>query len=389
MTTVRKPTNVDAQRMLNVLDELKERVSFFSVCTPQVIEALKSDAGRSVSDTIGADFVRKLQEHALLQENYITANTNDEGVFKKPPVDDLDGFDDEDSFPVAFRRSVRDVVKKIDDNPPCLEELRSLQESRPQMLMTFMKTLSELQDVTYKRLSRTFEENRSREELVKSLTISESENIKKRDSLQEKLEIARKQREELKLKNENLIAQLKAELSTETSRHQAEFENLKKASQSRMQSMQEDMKNFREKNSAEKEILTKELFKMKENFFNEEEGLKKQKSRREIDIETIVKKYENDKSRLTADLSEQELMYKKEMEELTKLRAHFKRADAEADRVAAELELGTVRTRKMKQNKERLDSCASLLQAFWRGVIQREEYAKLRKSSKKGKKSKK
>ena len=49
-----KPTNIDAQRILAILQELKERLTYMSVVTPQVLEGLQSDDGSAVREILGA-----------------------------------------------------------------------------------------------------------------------------------------------------------------------------------------------------------------------------------------------------------------------------------------------------------------------------------------------
>lgn len=48
-----KPTNIDAQRILGILQELKERLTHMSVVTPQVLEGLQGEEGAGVIDLLG------------------------------------------------------------------------------------------------------------------------------------------------------------------------------------------------------------------------------------------------------------------------------------------------------------------------------------------------
>ena len=128
--------------------------------------------------------------------------------------------------------------------------------------------------------------------------------------------------------------------------------------------------------------------KIKENFSTEEETLKKQKARREIDIDTITKKFESDLKRLNSERAEHEEKYHMEFAQVEKLRDHFAKADAEAGRIASENALNDIRNKKLNQKQQILETAANAVQGFWRGILQREEYAKILKASKKkGKKS--
>ena len=74
-----------------------------------------------------------------------------------------------------------------------------------------------------------------------------------------------------------------------------------------------------------------------------------------------------------------------EQRELAELEAHFAKLDAESNRQARERDMEDFRGDLIKKEKERLGECASFVQAFWRGLVGREDFIKLRKS-KKGKK---
>ncbi|KAF4701431.1 hypothetical protein FOZ63_022632 [Perkinsus olseni] len=77
----------------------------------------------------------------------------------------------------------------------------------------------------------------------------------------------------------------------------------------------------------------------------------------------------------------------KEEEILRRLRDHFDLIDAENSRIEAENIVDEARRSRLRAEGNRLDDAASTVQCYWKGILQREDYHKLRKAmKKKGKK---
>ena len=61
-----KPTNADAQRILAVTQELKERLTFMSVITDEVWEAIEAEDGdqgaTTALETLGPDLTKMIDE---------------------------------------------------------------------------------------------------------------------------------------------------------------------------------------------------------------------------------------------------------------------------------------------------------------------------------------
>ena len=60
-----------------------------------------------------------------------------------------------------------------------IAELRAFQADRPQQVMTLIRSLGEMEDLTLKRLSTTVEEDRSRQELLEHYIRKEEAATKK------------------------------------------------------------------------------------------------------------------------------------------------------------------------------------------------------------------
>merc|ERR1712137_432725 len=94
---------------------------------------------------------------------------------------------------------------------------------------------------------------------------------------------------------------------------------------------------------------------------------------------------------MAINLSEHQEMYKKDQRQLNELKEHFEKVDEEKACISAEEAIADARKAKMQAERNRRNEDAALIQAVWRGIIQREQFTVMKKSKKKkggGKKKK-
>merc|ERR1719476_348113 len=82
------------------------------------------------------------------------------------------------------------------------------------------------------------------------------------------------------------------------------------------------------------------------------------------------------------DLSEHQDLYRKDQRQLNELKEHFEKVDEEKACIAAEEAIADARRHKMETEKNRRNEDAALIQAVWRGIIQREQFTIMKKSNK-------
>merc|ERR1712113_504191 len=124
---------------------------------------------------------------------------------------------------------------------------------------------------------------------------------------------------------------------------------------------------------------------------DEEQQKKKTAKRYEMDVETVIKAYDVQVREMAINLSEHQEMYKKDQRQLNELKEHFEKVDEEKACIAAEEAIADARRHKMEAAKNRRNEDAALIQAVWRGIIQREQFTTMKKAKKKkggGKKKK-
>jgi hypothetical protein len=124
-----KPINIDAQRVISIISELKEKMTYMSVVTPQVNDALLSQQTTSsvadgekvsVSDRMGAELIKKISDQIRLEEMYLLSNTNTDGQFA-PTHFESEGDKDHDE---RLQKSTRELCRRMREVPNLVPDLR-------------------------------------------------------------------------------------------------------------------------------------------------------------------------------------------------------------------------------------------------------------------------
>lgn len=380
-----KPTNIDAQRILAIMDELKEKLTYLSVLTPQVLEGLQSEEGAATTELLGPELMKKFAEQIRLEEVYVVANTTADGTFS-----------------VSDNEDVRETVEKLQKNTlevcrrmravqNVVPELRNFQENRPQNVLQLLRTLADMQDLTLKRLTTTVEEERSRQELLEHYISREEAASKRRAQLEKDLAHIRREREKAQSSRTEVLTKLKADLLDVKDSTELRMRQLREKYEGRI------MEHFERFGQQEAQYLKKieelrtQNKTMRAASQEDEIGLRRQKVRRETDVENVIKSYDSAIVEMVADYNSHVVEYKKEQKNLMELKEHFAKVDTEKERIRSENLISQTRQRKITQEQTRRNNQASLLQAYWRAILQREEFVKIKKAAKKkggGKKKK-
>jgi len=374
-----KPTNLDAQRILSILDELKEKLTYLSVVTPQVLEAVQNEEGQvCAKEVLGSELLKKIQEQIRLEELYQVSNTTNDGVFQ--PTDD----EDQRETIEKLQKNTLDLYRRMKQKANILQELRNFQENRPQNVMQLLRTLADMQELTLKRLTTTVEEDRSRQELLDQYIQREEQASKKRAQLEKDLASVRRERENSQSARTDELTRLKANLSDVKETTTQQMEGLRTRFQTQMHDQQDAY-------NAKEESIKKEIAKVQEEgkalqsaALEEEVQLRRRKMRGETECDKLIKDYDTEVLTNVDEYNSQLIEYEKETKKLELLQDHFRKVDLENQRIVEEEELTKTRNRRLAREEQKRHAMSAIVQAYWRGIIQREEFVKLKKSKKKG-----
>jgi len=382
-----KPTNIDAQRILAIMDELKEKLTYLSVATPQVLAGVQSEEGQPSQELLGPELMKQFAEQMRLEELYVVANAAaDRDLAHGEEGDEVR--EEEHSL----KKSTLELCRKMKAVQNIVPELRNFQERDAiRNVIQFLSTLKDMQELTLKRLTTTVEEERSRTELLEHYKNREAEASKKRQQLDKDLTYLKTACERAQSQRTEVLTKLKADLLDVKDSKQERMGALRNRYETRMKEHEAIF-------SAKEESLRKQINALRTANQNatanneEEELAQKAKGKRyEMDVESVIKQYDVQVRDIADNLGERVDAYKKEQKQLNELQDHFKKVDEEKRTIAAEEAIVDARRVKLEAEKKRCDDSASLMQAFWRGIIQREVYGQMKKAKKKkggGKKKK-
>lgn len=373
-----KPTNIDAQRILAIMDELKDKLNCLSVITPQVFGGLQGEEGQATADSLGSELMKQFAEQIRLEELYVVANATAEGGLHGDETEDVR----EDVK--SLQKNTLEVCRKMRGHPTAMQELRSIQETRPAAVIQFLKTLADMQELTLKRLTTTVEEERSRQELLEHYKNREAEASKLRQQLEKDLSHIRRECERAQGQRTEILTKLKAELCEVKDSKLERMSALRLHYETRMREHQQVYDAKKEELQKRSNTLRESNAKLR-NVSQEEEMIKKKNAKRyEMDVDAVIKNYDEKVKDLALNLGQHQEAYKRDSRQLTDLKEHFDKVDEEKNCIQQEEAITKARQTKLDEEKKRKAGASRLVQAFWRGIIQREQFQAMKKKNKKG-----
>jgi len=372
-----KPTNIDAQRILAIMDELKEKLTYLSVVTPQVLEGLQSEEGQAACELLGSELMKQFTEQIRLEELYVVANQASDGYGHEGENEDVR----EDVK--SLQKNTLELCRKMKITPNIVQELRNFQETRPAQMVQFLKTLVDMQELTLKRLTTTVEEERSKTELLEHYKIKEADASKRRQQLEKDLNHIRREKDRSQSHRTEILTKLKADLLDVKENKLNRMNSLRTRYENRMKEYQDQFNARKEEMEKKIEALKAKNQKLRNESQDSETDQKKKANRYEVDVEGEIRKYDTAIKEMSYNLHDTQEVYRKEQKQLLELREHFSKVDSEKECINNEEGLTDARRAKLEFEKSRRSEASSLVQAFWRGIIQREQYQIMKKNKKK------
>lgn len=373
-----KPTNIDAQRILAIMDELKEKLTYLSVATPQVLSGLQGEEGQATVELLGTDLMKQFTEQTRLEDQYVQFSER-EGAL---PSDENEEIREDAKM---LQKSTLELCRKMKGVPNIniVQELRNFQDVRPTQVIQFLKTLADMQDLTLKRLTTTVEEERSRQELLEHYKTREKEATLRKQQLERDLNHMRKECEKAQSQRQEILTKLKADRYEVQDNQRKRMEELRSRYEVRMKEHQDAFAH--KKDDMEKKIseLRDKNKKLKGTSEIEENERQKHARRFEREVGDKIKEYDEKVREITQEIAETREVKDKENKRLVELEERFYKIDEERECIRQEESIVDARKKKLEDDKQRRNEMAALVQAYWRGIITREQYATLKKQKKK------
>ncbi|KAJ3414692.1 hypothetical protein HDV05_006227 [Chytridiales sp. JEL 0842] len=356
-----KLTNVEAQRIMSVLQEAQKKVLLIGFL-PDVVD-------RRVSTVLGADAVALIQDHKVLEQRFKSLNEakeagekTDSGIRIEEQIKEVSK---------QLRASTRALCRHFSQNPTALNKLRYLKSSKPNTVIQFEHLLQEVKVLVYERLKTTVEEEKLRQDQLSVIVTKEQKTSNEVKALKEELDRAKKERTTEISKRNEVIRRLKDELRE--IKQQAE-ESTKRLESRSKQKEEQDLQLAREKElNLRQEIsnIKAQLMEATQKNREEEALLRKKKFKIESEVENWIHKYDQDMEEKQAELEDVTAIFLEEKAQLDELQSRYNELQKEYDRIMEERRIAQEAKKEQEKQLRRMIDAATLIQAIWRGFAAR------------------
>ncbi|PFH35689.1 hypothetical protein BESB_053400 [Besnoitia besnoiti] len=247
------------------------------------------------------------------------------------------------------------------------------------------------QEVMVKRMKMTVEEERARQELLDRYVLQEKAASSRRAELEKQLTLLRTERGKASSRSSEMVVKLKADL-----------QDVRDFTEQRLTQLHESYGKRAAEHAHSFEVRASDLSarisqQQKHNslvFYRDKEEADTLKSKKKIaekDLERIIKTYDREMFEKDAEVRDVTKTNAAKEETVSHMQQQLQGIDQETERIRQEQKIEHARQTVMERKMERLAAAATLLQSYWRGIRQREEYVAMKKNSrgKKGRRGKK
>ncbi|CDJ69768.1 IQ domain-containing protein D, related [Eimeria necatrix] len=375
MSTV-KAMSSDVHRISSVMDELTQKLTLLTFASHQVLEAIQDNDSGHLSEILGPEVLRRMAEQTRLEELYHGSTiTSDEAAVASLDVDDLQEIVEQ------LERNTRELCRKLREVPNVVQELRGLQEVKPVNSMKFIHALADMQEVMLKRLTTPVEDEKANDDLLQMYLQQERAAAERRAELEAQLSQLRTARQKHASRSSEAIAKLKSDLhdiqsTTEQRLWQMNEEFARKDSQQtrafqRKTGEAAAFKAQLEKRGASQAAAAREDMDVR----TRNQRIAKQ------ELENSVKLLDKEIAQNEREIQAMKLRNRMDEESLACLTRALDAIDAEKERKDSAERISRAVYARAEADRAKKAVAACLLQSYWRGINQREEYIALKRAA--------
>jgi hypothetical protein len=381
MSGSHKLTNVEAQRIMAILEETYSKLELLSHVPP-----LQLPDEQKLRQELGPEVMQVMLEQAMLEQQY--------ELVSAPQHEQLLSYDGSQSLPDfetlddELRHSTRVVCRMIREAPAIVERLQLLDTPALSGVMhKFLSTFAELKAQTFQKLSTSVEEEKSKEDWFLEISAREEKASQTLRQLQKEIKGEKAERERRVSTRNETIQKLREELEEIKTGTVNEIKALERDTTAQEEA---DKLAFQGKESSLQQELTKlhaDLVQKKSENRDSEELLRKKKIKNESEVENWITKYDQDMEEKEREITALRAIYEEERKELLRLEEYFNKLMAEREAQLAEERKKAEEVARQQAQQATLNKAATMLQKMWRGRIARRELER-KKAGSRGKKGK-
>lgn len=378
-TSKKKLMSLEAQRIINVLDECVHKIHVVSLLPRELVRP------ESVFQELGNTAVESLGEHLRLSEEFRSLQDADTG--------------NDESMVRAVQDSLRNFLRHVrphEEVEPAKAAIRGagpIIEEDQKAVQELGAGLQGFRDMLMERLMTTPQEEQERRRHGQEVKERQQRNVELLRTLEQEMRVATEHRDTVITTKDGEIRRMQDSLH-QMARAWEEF--VQQVQKKAEQQHQSDLKNSELKRpqlQEEANQLQAQFDRLITQHREREAMLRKKNNKLETEIENWIQKYDVEMEEKQAKLERLTQTYADEQAELCELQEHFAVLELEYTQIVEERR----RERERKEEEERetqvKSRAAVVIQALWRGWRVRQAMKKKAKNSKgkkqpKGKKGK-
>ncbi|KAJ3129096.1 hypothetical protein HK100_008835 [Physocladia obscura] len=347
-----KLVNVEAQRVMSVLQEAQRKIA--------IIGLLPDEVDRRVSTVFGAETVALIGEYKILESKYksLMESKAAEHEIKETAR--------------QLRMSTRALCRHFLQNSNLISKLRFLKSTKSSLLQTFESLLQEVKGLVYERLKMSVEEEKAKQDQLSVIIAKEQKTSNDVRLLKEELEKAKKERNFESMFISWLVDELR------DIKQQAEDTTKRLESRSKQKEDQEMLQAKDKETSIKQDIerCKEDLKEMIAKNREEEAALRKKKFKVESEVENWIHKYDQDMEEKQGELEDITAIYNEEKAQLDELQERYNDLQKEYEKIMDERKKQQENRIAEEKRLKHMHQCATLIQAIFRGWKLRREIQK-------------
>jgi len=367
---MQKLTNMEAQRVINCLEDAMERMNILSYLPEshsqsRLLPALEEAGAQQAYEALRTAW--------QLEEGYRTLVLRPRGMGNVSKAKQSASESAKKDLVAQLHQVVRNTCRQLKKNPIAMSALLSAAEDRSDDVLGFIEYFRDLTMVVHRKLSTTVEEESQSKTRMHELSERERSAEDERTALEQTLQVQRSERETELSGLDRQITKLRSELHDITQSNQMEMDSIRSQMKERMEEAETGHVGSNKKLQDKSDRLAQELSTESEKHREHEASLRKKKEKREADLAEQIRKYDTDMTQKQQDMKDLISLMETEEKELAELEEYFTKIDANTQTRENEERTLAEFKRRVAAAQEVLDRSATMFQAVIRGRKKRAE----------------
>jgi hypothetical protein len=378
-----RPSHVDSQRMVSLLEELHQRLEVLSWLTEENLIEISSRQ-EDFSKILDPSLVKFLMEHLSLLREFNNFNPETDGH-----VIDMEERDENisaEAYDIAdfLEKNTIEVTRWLITDKDSFKFLSQSINVGTSGVHGFVDVSKDLRKLYLTKLITPVEEELSRERELEEIDAKLKKAKGEENDNSERLINLRRQRDEGRDNRNKEIQKLRIELEKNDRETNDTIRDIQKKTDTKMNKLKKEYDAKETEHIQNREKLRETLNNLRvENKKNEEEWIRQKQKLQSNRIEITIKEYDKDMIENAQQLDRETKAYGENKEALEMLEEHIRQLRVEKTRLEEENKREAIKAKNYESMQKQKELASAYIAAHWKGLKSRQDYEKLKKNKKK------